>query len=164
MDHPELPPSDVPAHKGADRNPDLRTDSTLKASPYIIGLRTERRILWLTPLFGLVAALAALGLQQRAWATGLLIGSILAWLNFLWLKRGLDLLAFASQAQSGREKPRVPLCTYALAALRYGLLAIAVYAIFEYLHVPLSSLVLGLCALGAATTAASVWEILVPEK
>ena len=161
MDHPELPSSNVPAHKGADPSADLLTDRT---QAYVIGLRTERRILWLTPLFGLVAALAALGLQQRAWAAGLLIGSILAWLNFLWLKRGLDLLAFASQAQSGREKPRVPLWTYALAALRYGLLAIAVYAIFEYLHVPLSSLVLGLCALGAATTAASVWEILVPEK
>ena len=65
-----------------------------------------------------------------------------------------------SSGLAEQEEPAVD----RLAALRYGLLAIAVYAIFEYLHVPLSSLVLGLCALGAATTAASVWEILVPEK
>jgi len=37
---------------------------------------------------------------------------------------------------------------------RYVLLALGVYAIFVYLHVPLVSIGLGLCALGAATIAA----------
>jgi hypothetical protein len=45
---------------------------------------------------------------------------------------------------------------------RYGLIALAVYVIFIYLRVPLVSMVVGLCALGAAAIAASVYEILHP--
>jgi small-conductance mechanosensitive channel len=98
------------------------------------------------------------------WAAGLLIGSILAWFSFKSLKQALDGLVIAFLAQGGREKPRVPLWAYALALLRYGLLALTVYGIFEFLHVPLGSMILGLCALGIATMAASVWEILASEK
>jgi small-conductance mechanosensitive channel len=149
-----------PMNSSGSLSGDLLPDPTADA----IGLRTEQRILWLTPLTGLAAALAAWSVQRHNWAAGLLIGSILAWLNFVWLKRGLDGLVLASQEQQGREKPRVPLWTYALATLRYGLLACAVYVIFEYLRVPLVSMLVGLCALGAATIAASVWEILAPVK
>jgi small-conductance mechanosensitive channel len=124
------------------------------------GERTERRIAWLTVLLGLTAALIVVLLRRWAWAGGLAIGTALAWLNFRWLRRGLDGLVAASIAQSGAEKPRVPSLTYALMILRYGLIALAVYVIFEVLKVPLLSMVLGLCALGAATIAASVYEIL----
>jgi hypothetical protein len=154
-----------PSNSSGDSGEDLRADPGGSGSAgEAISLRTEQRILWLTPVIGLVAALAALSVQRRGWAAGLLIGSTLSWLNFVWLKRGLDGLVLASQAQHGREKPQVPLWTYALATLRYGLLALAVYVIFEYLRVPLASMVLGLCALGAATIAASVWEILASAK
>ena len=51
-----------------------------------------------------------------------------------------------------------------LMAFRYVLLGVCVYAIFSYLHVPLVSIGLGLCALGAATIAASVWEVLKPAS
>jgi small-conductance mechanosensitive channel len=128
----------------------------------VAGAATEQRIAWLTLLFGFaVAAILAL-VHQRPWASGLAIGTVLAWLNFRWLKRGLDVLVLASEAQQGREKPQVPLATYFTAIFRYGLLALAVYGIFKYLHVPLGSMVVGLCALAAATIAASVWEILRP--
>jgi len=128
----------------------------------VAGAATEQRIAWLTLLFGFAAA-AVLALEhQRPWATGLAIGTVLAWLNFRWLKRGLDALVLASEAQQGREKPQVPLATYLTAIFRYGLLALAVYVIFKYLYVPLGSMVVGLCALAAATIAASVWEILRP--
>jgi small-conductance mechanosensitive channel len=154
-----------PSNVSGDSGADLPTDPAGNGSAaYAIGLRTEQRILWLTPLFGVAAALSALGVRRRGWAAGLLIGSILAWLNFMWLKRGLDALAEASQAQHGSEKPQVPLRTYALAALRYGLLGVAVYVIFKHLHVPLGSIVVGLCALGVATITASVWEIFAPAK
>jgi len=104
------------------------------------------------------------GQDQRPWATGLAIGTVLAWLNFRWLKRGLDALVRASEAQQGRERPKVPLATYFTAIFRYGLLVLAVYVIFNYLHVPIGSMVVGLCALAAATIAASVWEILHPVE
>jgi hypothetical protein len=47
---------------------------------------------------------------------------------------------------------------------RYALVAAGVYVIFVYLHVPLISIGLGLCALVAAIMAASVWEVLKPES
>lgn len=130
----------------------------------IAGERTERRISWLTLLFGFLAAGIAATIHERAWAAGLAIGTVLAWLNFRWLKRGLDALVVASTAQQGREKPKVPLRTYFAALFRYGLLGFIVYVIFVYLHVPLGSMVLGLCALAAAAIAASVWEILRPVE
>jgi small-conductance mechanosensitive channel len=133
-----------------------------KVAEALAGETTERRIAWLTLLFGFTAALAVAMARQRPWAAGLAIGTVLAWLNFRWLKRGLDALVLASKAQEGREKPQVPLTAYFVAVFRYGLLALVVYVIFKYLHVPLGSMVVGLCALAAATIAASVWEILRP--
>jgi hypothetical protein len=125
---------------------------------------TERRISWLTLLIGALAGGASLALRHPAWAAGLSVGAALAWLNFRWLRRGLDSLMLASTAQEGREKPQVPLVSYALAMLRYALIGLAVYVIFEYLHVPLASMVVGLCALGAAAIAASVYEIWHPAE
>ena len=128
------------------------------------GLATERRIAWLTLAIGAVAALAT-GLSFRwIWAAGLLIGAILAWLNFRWLKRGLDALVVAATAQVGFTKPQIPVGTWFRLMFRYGLIAFCVYVIFEYLKVPLASMVVGLCALGAATITASVYEILRPTE
>jgi len=120
---------------------------------------TERRISWLTLLLGFVAALLVALLRDRLWGAGLAIGAALAWLNFRWLRRGLDSLVVASTAQAGKEKPAVPLLSYFAMLFRYGLIALAVYVIFIYLRIPLASMVVGLCALGAATIAASVYEI-----
>jgi hypothetical protein len=124
---------------------------------------TERRISRLTLLVGFVAALLVALLRDRLWGAGLAIGAALAWLNFRWLRRGLDALVLASTAQAGKEKPVVPLLTYFAMFFRYGLIALAVYVIFIYLRVPLVSMVVGLCALGAAAIAASVYEILHPS-
>jgi len=124
---------------------------------------TERRISWLTILIGLLAALLVALLRDRLWGAGLAIGAFLAWLNFRWLSKGLDALVVASTAQAGEEKPVVPILTYFAMLFRYGLIALAVYVIFVYLRVPLVSMVVGLCALGAATIAASVYEMLHPS-
>jgi hypothetical protein len=126
------------------------------------GALTERRISWLTLLIGLIAGLLVALLRDRLWGAGLAIGAALAWLNFRWLKRGLDALVLASTAQAGREKPAVPLLSYFGIVFRYMLIALAVYVIFVYLRIPLVSMIVGLCALGAATIAASVYEILHP--
>ncbi|MGB9465889.1 MAG: ATP synthase subunit I [Candidatus Acidiferrum sp.] len=126
--------------------------------------RTERRIAWLTLIFGGAAAIAAAVMRSWPWAQGLAIGTALAWLNFRWLKRGLDALVVVSTAQEGFAKPRIPVGTWFRLMFRYGLIAFCVYVIFEYLKVPLSSMVAGLCALGAATIAASVYEILRPTE
>ena len=126
------------------------------------GEQTERRIGWLTLLFGFAAAAIAAALRHNLWAAGLAIGTVLGWLNFRWLKRAVDMLVLVSTAQEGREQPRVPITTYLAALFRYGLLGFTVYVIFIFLHVPLGSMVLGFCALAAAAIAASAWEILNP--
>ena len=100
---------------------------------------------------------------DEAWASGLAVGTVLAWLNFRWLRRGLDALVLASTAQHGQEKPLVPWWTYVLALFRYALICPTVYVIFVFLNIALSSLFVGLCALAAAAIVASVWEILAPE-
>jgi hypothetical protein len=125
----------------------------------LAGLATERRIAWLTLAFGAAASATAAFAGSRLWAAGLLIGAVLAWLNFRWLRRGLDALVAASAAQAGTEKPRVPLGAYFGAAFRYGLIALVVYVIFKILKAPLASMVVGMCALAAATIAASVYEL-----
>ncbi len=126
--------------------------------------RTERRISRLTLLIGLIAALLVALFRDRLWGVGLAIGAVLAWLNFRWLSKGLDALVLASTAQAGKEKPAVPLLGYFGIVFRYGLIALAVYVIFIYLRVPLVSMIVGLCALGAATVVASVYEILHPAE
>jgi len=125
---------------------------------------TERRISWLTLFIGFLAAVLVALLRNRPWGFGLAIGAFLAWLNFRWLRRGLDALVVASTAQVGKEKPVVPLLTYFVMLFRYGLIALAVYVIFIYLRVPLVSMVVGLCALGAAAIAAGVYEIWHPAE
>ena len=135
-----------------------------KAVETSVGARTERRISWLTLLIGLVAGLFVAILRDPLWGVGVGIGTMLAWLNFRLLERGLNALVQASEAQAGKEKPAVPLRSYFAVAIRYGLIAFAVYVIFEFLRIPILSMIVGLCALGAATIAASVYEILRPVE
>jgi len=128
------------------------------------GSVTERRIAWLTLLIGFAAGGIVAALRDRWWGTGLAIGAVLAWLNFRWLRQGLDALVAASTTQAGAEQPRVPFGAYFRALFRYALIALIVYVIFIVLRVPLVSMVVGLCALGAATIAVSVYEILRPVE
>jgi small-conductance mechanosensitive channel len=125
-------------------------------------LASERRISRLTLLLGALAALPVGYFHGWRWGSGILIGAALAWLNFRWLKQGLDALTEAATAQADRPKAKVPVGVYFRAVFRYVLIALAVYVIFKYLHVPVLSMILGLCALGAATMAVSVHEILNP--
>jgi hypothetical protein len=137
------------------------SEPALRPSP---GSITERRISWLTLALGFGAAISVGYIRGRNWGVGLAVGAVLAWLNFRWLRRGLDSLVTASTAQQGLVKPLVPLSSYFLALFRYVLIGTCVYVIFVYLHVPLLSLIVGLCALGAAAIAASVYEILNPME
>jgi len=131
----------------------------MPTSTAIAGSRTEARISWLTLVFGAMGVTAAVVQGHRVWASGLAVGAVLGWLNFRWLGRGLDALVVASTAQHGHEKPLVPWWNYVLALFRYALIGLAVYVIFVYRNIPVSSMLVGLCALAAAAIVASVWEI-----
>jgi len=123
-------------------------------------LKSEARIAQLTLLIGAIAALPVAFLEGWRWGLGILVGAVLAWFNFRWLQKGLDALADAATTQSTEHAAQVPFGTYFRAAFRYVLIALAVYVIFKVLNVPVLSMIFGLCALGAATFAISVEEIL----
>ncbi len=134
------------------------TPEPVTASP--VGHRTVRRIIYLIPAFGVAAGLLATLLHRLDWAVGLIFGSGLAWLNFWWMKRGVEAFTSTAGGQPAGEKRRGQGVTYLAVALRYVLIGFGLYGTFNYLHVPLLSLVIGLCAFAAATITASVWEIL----
>jgi len=54
--------------------------------------QSESRISGLTLLLGVLVAGPVAASHHWQWALGILIGSTLAWLNFRWLKQGLDAL------------------------------------------------------------------------
>jgi len=135
-------------------------------TPDLAALQAAKSEAWiarLTLVAGLVVAFPLAVQHNWHFGIGVLVGAILAWFNFLWLRRGLDALVQSSKAQTNSKNPEVPVSTYALAALRYGLIGLTVYVIFKYLNVPVLSMIIGLCALGAATLAVSVYEILRPQ-
>jgi hypothetical protein len=121
--------------------------------------QAESRISLLTLALGALVAVPVAVFHGWPWGLGILIGAGLAWLNFRWLQQGLDALTTAATAESGNEKVHVPVAAYAKALLRYGLIALMVYVIFRYLHVPALSMICGLGALGAATVLVSVHSI-----
>ena len=140
---------------------DRLPDASIDAARY---LATEKWIARFTLLIGALAAVPVWWFRGPAWGAGIFVGALLAWFNFRWLKQGLDVLTAAATSQADRPKPQVPLSTYFTAAFRYGLIALTVYVIFKCLNVPVLSMIFGLCALGAAAIAVSVYEILRPQE
>ena len=125
-------------------------------APYVL---TERRIARLTLLLGVVTAAVACFLFSIRVGAGVLIGAVLAWINFRWLKNALDTVTRAATAQSEPSKARVPLGSVFGLIGRYLLLGVSVYVIFIFLGIPILSMLVGLCALGVATIGASLYEV-----
>jgi hypothetical protein len=145
------------------------------------GEQLLHRIAALTLIVGFAAATVALALRRPDWAKGLAGGAVLGWLNFRWLRRGIRAVIIAAMAQAsqaqgqdvvagteagrpatGAKPAALQLGTFFALIFRYALVACGAYVIFVYLHVPLVSIGLGLCALIAAIMMASVWEIVKP--
>ena len=128
----------------------------IDVAPYVL---TERRIARLTLLLGATAAAGASFLFSIRVGAGVLIGAVLAWINFRWLKSALDTVTRAATAQSEPSKARVPLGSVFGLIGRYLLLGVSVYVIFIFLGIPILSMLVGLCTLGAATIGASLYEV-----
>jgi hypothetical protein len=124
---------------------------------------TERRIARLTLIVGAAAFLGAGFLYSWRTAAGVFIGALLAWMNFIFLERAMNAVTRASTAQAGSPQARVPIGSYFGLFARYALIAGVVYVIFSRLQIPVLSMLVGLCALGAAAILATVWEVLSPE-
>jgi len=129
---------------------------TVDVAPYAL---TERRIARLTLVLGGIASVGACFLISIRVGAGILVGTLLAWINFRWLKSALDTVTRAATAQAEFSKVRVPIGSLFGLIGRYFLIAVTVYAIFIFLRIPILSMLVGLCALGAATIGASLYEV-----
>jgi small-conductance mechanosensitive channel len=123
---------------------------------------TERRIARFTLIVGGLASVGAGFLFSIRVGAGVLVGALLAWINFRWLERAMSSVARAATAQAGSPEARVPVTSYLGMFARYALIAAVVYVIFSRLRIPVLSMLVGLCALGVAAMLASVWEVLSP--
>src|SRR5258708_4066888 len=94
----------------------------INVAPY---LASEKWIARLTLLLGSLAAIAVACFYGANWRGGILVGAILAWFNFRWLRQGLDALTTAATAQANRRNPRVPIGTYFKSLFRYACIAVA---------------------------------------
>ena len=121
--------------------------------------RTERRIARLTLVLGVIASLAALFVFSGRVAAGVMAGAVLAWINFRWLESALNTVKRAATAQAESAKARVPLGSVFGLIGRYLLIGAVVYVIFISFGIPILSMLVGLCALGAATIGASLYEV-----
>ncbi|HXM98239.1 MAG TPA: ATP synthase subunit I [Candidatus Dormibacteraeota bacterium] len=122
--------------------------------------RTEQRIAKLTLAFGMAGATVTAFFFSWSNGLGVLIGAALAWLNFRWLRRGMDALVQAASDPTGPRPQQAQVFAALRTAGRYALLGVLIYVIFKVFGVPILSMLLGLCALGAAATTTSLYEIL----
>jgi hypothetical protein len=121
---------------------------------------TERRIAQFTLVLGGATSVGTSFLFSIRAGAGVLIGTLLAWVNFRWLERAMDSVARASTAQAGSPGARVPISSYFGLFARYALIAAVVYVIFSEFKISVLSMVVGLCALGASTILATLLEVL----
>jgi hypothetical protein len=125
--------------------------------------RTERRIAQLTLVIGAIASVYGAFHYSIRTGCGVLIGTVLAWINFRWLERAMDAVTRASTAQEGSPEAQVPISSYFGLFARYALIAAVVYATFSVFRISVLSILVGLCALGAAAMTATLYEVLIPE-
>src|SRR5258708_25751100 len=129
---------------------------TVDVPPYA---HTERRIARLTLVLGVIAAAGAYFLFSARVGAGVLIGALLAWVNFRWLKNALDAITHASTAQAQSAKVRLPIWSIFGLIGRYLLIGVSVCVIFIFFRIPVLSILVVFCALRAQPIAASLYEV-----
>lgn len=127
------------------------------AAPYG---RAEWRIELFSVGVGMLATAVIACVAGFAAALGFLIGAAMSWLNFRWLKQGVNALVGLAVAQEGAQKARVPAGVYVKFAGRYLLLLLVAYVILSRLGWPATYLIAGLFVVVAAVLLELVLELL----
>ncbi len=123
-----------------------------------------RRIEYLTLALGAAAALVTAVRWGRRAALGFAIGSGLAWVNYRWLKQGVDVLAQLASAQADAEKVRIPKSVYLKFFGRFALLLGIAYVILSHSLLPAASILAGLFALIVAVLVELLYELVRGER
>lgn len=109
--------------------------------------------------FMLVIGAAATVIAGLTWGwrigVGVLLGCVLAWLNFHWLKQAVSALADRATSTGQSQSSRGMVARF---LLRYALIAVAAYAIFRVSKPSLYGLLGGLFLTVAAILCEAVYE------
>ena len=119
----------------------------------------ERRIEWLILGIGAVATVGTWFVWGGRAAAGLAAGAILSWVNYRWMKQGVDTLARLSTAHAGAQRAQVPASVYLKFLGRYVLLIVAAYAILRAFRPPVASLLAGFFSVVAAVLVEMVGQL-----
>jgi ATP synthase I chain len=119
----------------------------------------ERRIEWLIAGIGAIATAATWFGWGGSAASGVAAGAILSWVNYRWMKQGVDTLARLSTAQAGTQRVQVPVSVYMKFLGRYALLIVAAYAILRAFRPPVASLLAGFFSVIAAVLVEMVGQL-----
>lgn len=119
----------------------------------------ERRIEYLTIGVGIAATFAAAIFWSVRQAAGVAAGAFLSWINFRWLKQGVNALARLSSSQEGAQKVRVPKSVYLKFVARYVLLVLGAYVILRGFRLPAIGLIAGLFAVVVAMLAEMIAQL-----
>jgi len=126
--------------------------------------RFERRVAAMTLFLGIVAAATTAAMHFPLAGVGVVLGTLLAWLNLRWLDQAGAALVRLAQAQRTAPRPRIPQSTWVKFFARYALMALVLYVTVTRSPVPLVSVVGGLLMLGAAAMAVGLYEVLVEAR
>ncbi len=116
------------------------------------------RILRLMPVIGVLATAAVLVAFGWRIAAGLVVGCAIGYVNFIWLKRMVTALADRVTRTGQQEGGRTIVTRF---ILRYTLIGVAVYAIFEVSKASVSGMLAGLFLPVAAIACEAAYEVYV---
>ncbi|HTU34632.1 MAG TPA: ATP synthase subunit I [Candidatus Acidoferrum sp.] len=119
----------------------------------------ERRIEYLTLALGAAGAIVAAIFWRVSAGAGIAIGAFLSWVNFRWMRHGIDVLTRLSVAQGNAVKPRVAKMTYVKIIGRYALMIAIAYVILRGFGSLAEGLLFGLFAAIAAVVAEVVGQL-----
>ena len=122
--------------------------------------RVVRRVERLTIAIGIAAAIVtAIVARSPRLGGGVVVGTVLAWLNCRGLDSAVGAIARAAMAQTEYIKVRVPAAVHLKAVTRYLLIALVIYVTVILLKLPLLAVVCGLFALGAAAMVEGFYQV-----
>lgn len=131
----------------------------------------ERRIERLTWVIGI--AVAVYSQMRYGWieSVGVLAGTLIAWLNFRWLKQGIgaavetiasqtSTLGAPSERAESEQAGKIPKRVYAKLLGRYALLLLGVYVILSSHFIPGVALLAGLFSVVGAVMVELAYQVL----
>ncbi|MFL6467446.1 MAG: ATP synthase subunit I [Pyrinomonadaceae bacterium] len=114
---------------------------------------THRRILVIMAVLGILGAIAGIVFHSTSFGIGILVGTILAFANYYWLRYSLRKVF--DEAAEG-QKPKISAIRY---ILRYVTLAAVIAIIFAVGILPVVPVILGMAGFGFAVVVDGIIRI-----